>query len=88
MCLQPKCVSFWMFSDGARPPEDLTYAESFLNAPMTCDHDMLEDIAPQPPATQAMDGVVTSRRFAKGWHCKQCGRLSCRYARSPPCRTV
>ncbi|KAI0355710.1 hypothetical protein OH77DRAFT_1402391 [Trametes cingulata] len=79
MCLQPNCPAFWSLIDGTRPPEHLTYNESFKNSSFQCDHDMMEDIAPLPPATEAPDGVITSRRFCKGWHCKKCGRLSCRF---------
>ena len=78
MCLQPTCPAFWQLADGRCPPDDLDYYPDFLRASLQCDHDPLEDIAPQTPATEAADGVVTSRRFVKGWHCKQCGRLSCR----------
>ncbi|KAI1795659.1 hypothetical protein LXA43DRAFT_731491 [Ganoderma leucocontextum] len=79
MCLRPSCSAFWTFPDGRHPPQDLAYSDAFINASCACDHEYLEDIAPQPPTTQATDGVITSRRFTKGWHCKKCGRLSCRY---------
>ena len=59
LCLQSDCAAFWTLPDGRTPPEELTYAEAFLTASMKCNHDVLEDIAPQPPATQAVDGVVT-----------------------------
>ncbi|KAH9859075.1 hypothetical protein C2E23DRAFT_718154 [Lenzites betulinus] len=79
MCLQPHCPAFWTLIDGTRPSENLTYIERFLNSSFRCNHETLEDIAPLPPAIGAADGVITSRRFCKGWHCKTCGRLSCRY---------
>ncbi|EIW63566.1 uncharacterized protein TRAVEDRAFT_161894 [Trametes versicolor FP-101664 SS1] len=79
MCLQANCQSFWTRMDGSRPPEDLTYDSNFVNSSFQCEHGTLEDIAPLPPATGAADGVITSRRFCKGWHCKKCGRLSSRY---------
>ncbi|KAI0744219.1 hypothetical protein C8Q80DRAFT_885446 [Daedaleopsis nitida] len=79
MCLMPQCTTFWTLRNGSHPPETLAYANSFLSSRMNCEHDPLEDIAPILPATGAGDGVVTSRRFSKGWHCKQCGRLSCRF---------
>ncbi|KAI0630126.1 hypothetical protein C8Q77DRAFT_243759 [Trametes polyzona] len=79
VCLQPGCALFWTQINGSPPPAELTYDEKFLNSSFHCDHEMLEDIAPLPPATAAADGVVTSRRFCKGWHCRNCGRLSCRY---------
>ncbi|RDX42081.1 hypothetical protein OH76DRAFT_1363459 [Lentinus brumalis] len=78
MCLQPSCTAFWTFTDGVLGPEELTYDESFLAVSFLCEHDPLEDIVPQPPAVPE-DGVVTSRRFSRGWHCKKCGRLSSRY---------
>ncbi|KAL7281445.1 hypothetical protein ACG7TL_004758 [Trametes sanguinea] len=65
--------------DGTAPPEDLRYHPSFLNSSFQCDHEPLEGLEPSPPATGASDGVITSRRFCKGWHCKKCGRLSSRY---------
>ena len=77
MCLNPLCALFWTL-DGKSASQDLSYSEAFLNASHPCSHAMLEDIAPQPPVIEATDGVVTSRRFTKGWHCKDCGRLSCR----------
>ncbi|KAI8993885.1 hypothetical protein BD414DRAFT_480733 [Trametes punicea] len=78
MCLQPDCPTFWTLN-GGKPPEDLRYHPTFLNAPFQCDHETMEDISPLPPATGALDGVITSRRFCKGWHCRKCGRLSSRY---------
>ena len=81
MCLQPTCSAFWCLPDGSPAPEELTYVDAFVNASVPCAHDNLEDIAPSPPSTDPDDGIITSRRFAKGWHCKQCGRLSCRYVR-------
>lgn len=78
MCLQPSCTAFWTFTDGVLGPEELTYDESFLAVSFRCEHDPLEDIVPQPPAVPE-DGVVTSRRFSRGWHCKKCGRLSSRW---------
>ena len=79
MCLQPACTAFWKHPGGAPAPAELTYSPSFLCPSVRCTHEELEDVAPPPPATDAADGVITSRRFAKGWHCKRCGRLSCRY---------
>ncbi|KAI0665933.1 hypothetical protein C8Q78DRAFT_985535 [Trametes maxima] len=79
MCLRPNCPSFWSCDDHTDPPERLTYNQFFLDSRTECVHEMLEDIAPLPPAVDAADGVITSRRFCKGWHCKRCGRLSCRY---------
>lgn len=32
------------------------------------------------PISAPDNGVVTSYALTKGWHCSQCGRLSCRYA--------
>ena len=78
MCLRPRCPAFWTLLDGRPTPQDLTYSDAFLNATYQCNHEDLEDIAPQPPAAATTNGIVTSRRFTKGWHCKDCGRLSCR----------
>ncbi|TBU33626.1 hypothetical protein BD311DRAFT_651774 [Dichomitus squalens] len=78
MCLHPGCVAFWIMN-GTSPPQDLSYSEAFLRASLECNHEAMEDIAPQTPVTEATDGVITSRRFTRGWHCKDCGRLSCRY---------
>ncbi|KAI9067410.1 hypothetical protein FKP32DRAFT_1563809 [Trametes sanguinea] len=78
MCLQPTCIAFWRQRDGTVPPEDLVYHSAFLNSFLQCEHEPLEGLEPLPPATEASDGVITSRRFCKGWHCKKCGRLSSR----------
>ncbi|KAH9942478.1 uncharacterized protein BXZ73DRAFT_97887 [Epithele typhae] len=79
VCLQPACGEFWRLLDGSPPLEPLEYDERFLDAPYDCSHGILEDIAPSLPVTDKADGVITTSRFAKGWHCKKCGRLSSRY---------
>ncbi|GJE97772.1 hypothetical protein PsYK624_139930 [Phanerochaete sordida] len=81
MCLRPKCFAFWNFKSLVAAPTALNYASSFLQ-PMTIETDqILEDLQPGPPVAAGEDAarVTTSRHFCKGFHCTNCGRLSCRY---------
>ncbi|CAL1707262.1 unnamed protein product [Somion occarium] len=78
MCLQPSCRAFWELNGGT-PPNVLAYFEDFLRL-QSFPSKELEDIRPPPPIQGAPeDGITTSFLFTKGWHCKQCGRLSSRF---------
>ncbi|KAH9839293.1 uncharacterized protein C8Q71DRAFT_704302 [Rhodofomes roseus] len=77
MCLHRTCSRFWRNAQG-NAPTTLTYAKSFIN-PISFMPEDLEDLRPSPPVAEAEDGITTSSMFCKGWHCRRCGRLSCRY---------
>ncbi|KAH9935696.1 uncharacterized protein B0H18DRAFT_420627 [Fomitopsis serialis] len=77
MCLYRKCLGFWRSAQGHAPTQ-LTYARSFLH-PIAFAPEDLEELRPSPPVAEAEDGITTSSMFCKGWHCRQCGRLSSRY---------
>ncbi|KZT29010.1 hypothetical protein NEOLEDRAFT_1057099 [Neolentinus lepideus HHB14362 ss-1] len=77
MCATPDCPEFWHLEDGTVLPEALNYSDSFLVLlklpPAGC-----MDIRPLPPADSGTNGVTTSQEFTRGFHCRKCGRLSCR----------
>ncbi|KAL1744778.1 hypothetical protein HDZ31DRAFT_37795, partial [Schizophyllum fasciatum] len=83
ICLYPQCRAFWLI-EGVRPvvPDALEFNPDFvvLDDPCIVPADM-RDIRPPPPVDLDLlsrPGVTTTIPFTQGWHCKQCGRLSCR----------
>lgn len=79
-CLNPSCCRFWISVDGSRLPFRLQYNLQFLRLPpsyvLPCE---IRDIRPPLPVCSAPDGITTTHSFTRGWHCRGCGRLSCRY---------
>lgn len=77
VCTQPYCHMFWMLDDGKHPHDELTYAQSFLGLldlpSMGC-----RDIRPPLPVGPHSDQITTTLEFTRGYHCRTCGRLSCR----------
>ena len=85
-CLTPECPMFWTHIggefEGQPMPDNLDYHSSFLDLPPS---------QPLPPGFESvghaegvaveMDpiGITTSYTFSRGYHCVNCGRLSCRY---------
>ncbi|PCH43386.1 hypothetical protein WOLCODRAFT_164397 [Wolfiporia cocos MD-104 SS10] len=78
LCLRPKCAAFWRTQDGRAPSTVLDYAADFLQL-LPFPLERIGDIRPPLPVTDEPSGVTTNRIFCKGWHCRKCGRLSCRY---------
>ncbi|KAJ3475801.1 hypothetical protein NLI96_g11593 [Meripilus lineatus] len=80
-CLKPSCRQFWTIAeDDMEVPSSLSYSQSFLELVHFPEQDLV-DIRPSAPMSvmPQSGGVATSRHFCKGWHCRNCGRLSSRY---------
>lgn len=79
-CLNPSCCRFWISVDGSRLPFRLQYNLQFLRLlpsyVLPCE---IRDIRPPLPVCSAPDGITTTHSFTRGWHCRGCGRLSCRF---------
>ncbi|KAG9316630.1 hypothetical protein JVU11DRAFT_2684 [Chiua virens] len=75
MCLNPRCNMFWSINGVG--PEQLDYREEFLQL-LPHKFERLPEISPAK-MVEAQDGVTTTYAFSKGWHCTNCGRLSCRF---------
>src|ERR1700722_9385531 len=81
ICLQPRCPLFCREvqakSDSSSCSQTLSYSTELLrlqpanHTPVSVDY-----LYPQLPCNDS----TTSRPFAKGIHCRDCGRLSARYA--------
>lgn len=79
MCLTPECAAFWTMKHGKPPGDVLDYTANFLKLkPAQSLPANLPELFPKPPPTEAWDDVTTAYAFSKGWHCRQCGRLSSR----------
>lgn len=77
ICLQPSCRFFWKLS-GREQPGALHYSNSFLQL-YELQSQELPDLRPPPPTENVPDdGVTTTYHFTRGWHCRECGRLSSR----------
>ncbi|KAJ8077182.1 hypothetical protein PM082_001610 [Marasmius tenuissimus] len=80
-CLNPSCHGFWSCNGVFLPEDELDYNPSFLTSLPS--HPILReeyrDIRPPLPITAPPDGVTTIRSFTRGFHCRECGKLSCRY---------
>ncbi|KAJ7085343.1 hypothetical protein C8R43DRAFT_909216, partial [Mycena crocata] len=79
-CLNPECQVFWTTSWGGQPSLELEYSPDFL---AIIDHRPLPasfqgTLIPPPPVFVPTDGITTTAKFNRGWHCENCGRLSCR----------
>lgn len=80
-CLKPQCFSFWDFPGRNEAPMSLSYSLPFLQPIELKLQYELEDLRPPLPVDKTTHGGVgatTSRHFYKGWHCRNCGRLSSR----------
>ncbi|KAF9263398.1 hypothetical protein L218DRAFT_999717 [Marasmius fiardii PR-910] len=79
-CLNSMCAAFWTHN-GAPLPEELGYNGQLLEllpAPDTFSEEF-KDIRPPEPITMPRDGITTIRSFTRGFHCRKCGKLSCRF---------
>ena len=74
MCLNPRCNVFW--SINGEDPKQLDYREEFLML-LPQKFERLPNITPVK-VIETPGGVTTTYAFSKGWHCTNCGRLSCR----------
>jgi len=80
MCLTPECAAFWTLEHGGPPRGVLDYTSNFLELkPTQALPSNLPELFLKPPPTEAWDHITTAYAFTKGWHCRQCGRLSSRY---------
>ncbi|KAJ7509581.1 hypothetical protein B0H11DRAFT_1252644 [Mycena galericulata] len=82
-CLNPTCRSFWIVpSSGHWLPGQLDYNPDFLTIidlrPMPLQ--FRDELLPKPPVLAPKDGITTTYAHTRGWHCRKCGRLSCRSA--------
>lgn len=84
MCLREECDAFWSVSDTGEtldPPGRLQYSDVFLRARnSTYEIGVPFDVVPPAPPDAASYANRTdlTRVFWRGFHCKNCGRLSCR----------
>ncbi|KAJ7053615.1 hypothetical protein C8F01DRAFT_551631 [Mycena amicta] len=88
ICLNPSCVRFfygYVGNDAWRLlpyGADLEYKPDFLSL---VDRDPLpstfcNSLLPPPPNVNPEGGVMTNYASTRGWHCAECGRVSCRSA--------
>src|ERR1700679_1477842 len=80
ICLQPSCILFFREvhakSDSSSCAQTLSYSTELLRLqPANHQPVSADSIIPPSPSTD----TKTSRPFAKGMHCRDCGRLSTRY---------
>ncbi|KAK0495928.1 hypothetical protein EDD18DRAFT_1074824 [Armillaria luteobubalina] len=80
MCLQSECQRFWVIdADDTVLPEQLKYNLVFLELLPNLTLPATLNIYP-PPLPRVLEGTITTTEsFSRGWHCTECGRLSCRY---------
>ncbi|KAL1670057.1 hypothetical protein GGF50DRAFT_109790 [Schizophyllum commune] len=83
ICLHPQCQAFWLV-DGVYPVEsgklETNPNLATLDDPCWVPENM-RDVRPPPPVNLDLlckPSITTTEPFTQGWHCKQCGRLSCR----------
>ncbi|KAI5890533.1 uncharacterized protein SCHCODRAFT_02632122 [Schizophyllum commune H4-8] len=83
ICLYPQCQAFWLV-DGVHPvaPNNLKANPDLATLDDPCwVPENMRDVRPPPPVKLDLlckPGITTTEPFTQGWHCKQCGRLSCR----------
>ncbi|KAF9452750.1 hypothetical protein P691DRAFT_756135 [Macrolepiota fuliginosa MF-IS2] len=78
-CLNPKCRRFWLDMNGKSLGDELQYNPQFLQlAPADALAVPAEKLEPGLPLITSQ-GLTTDYAYTRGWHCKSCGRLSCRY---------
>jgi hypothetical protein len=83
MCLQPSCAAFCREDqttiDSQSRAKTLSYSTELLRL-RPANHQPVSADSLYPPLPT--EGCTTPRPFAKGIHCRNCGRLSTRYAYS------
>ncbi|KAI9461318.1 hypothetical protein BJY52DRAFT_1117206 [Lactarius psammicola] len=80
-CLQPKCPLFFVVNPdtlvaGDSPSSSLSYSAELLRL-RPANHLPVSAASFFPPSPSSI--ATTPRPFAKGMHCKECGRLSTRF---------
>lgn len=81
MCLNPGCRTFWIVDGKPCPLDGLSFDPSFTTVQVQ-PVDIIIDwewLLPPPPPTGGRTAVITSNRYSRGMHCRDCGRLSCRF---------
>lgn len=77
-CLNPDCPRFWLDMNDRLLSDELEYNFRFTQlAPasaLAIPAEKLEPCLPGPTSP----GLTTDYAYTRGWHCKDCGRLSCR----------
>ncbi|XP_006460754.1 hypothetical protein AGABI2DRAFT_117682 [Agaricus bisporus var. bisporus H97] len=77
-CLNPDCPRFWLDMNDRLLSDELEYNSRFTQlAPasaLAIPAEKLEPCLPGPTSP----GLTTDYAYTRGWHCKDCGRLSCR----------
>ncbi|KAH9961252.1 hypothetical protein BC827DRAFT_1203467 [Russula dissimulans] len=80
MCLQPSCAEFCIVyqatEDSPQPTQTFSYSTELLRL-RPANHQPVSADSLYPPLPT--EGSTTSRPFAKGIHCRDCGRLSTRF---------
>lgn len=77
-CLNPDCPRFWQDVNSQPLGDDLQYNSQFLQlAPANTLAVPAENLQPASPLLTSY-GLTTDYAYTRGWHCKNCGRLSCR----------
>jgi ribosomal protein L37E len=80
-CLNPVCSEFWNVGSKDSALLDLKYNERFLELqPISSPVGLDQDLRPRLPTQNPTDGINTTYTFTRGWHCRNCGRLSTRYS--------
>ncbi|KAJ7852814.1 hypothetical protein B0H14DRAFT_3450607 [Mycena olivaceomarginata] len=82
-CLHPACHLFWMIpSTNDFLPSELGYNPDFLTVidPRPIPSSFRDELLPRLLDPAPANGVTTSYAYSRGWHCRKCGRLSCRSA--------
>ncbi|KAJ6553490.1 hypothetical protein DFH09DRAFT_988081 [Mycena vulgaris] len=81
-CTNSACASFWQTDSGMLLPPDLDYDRNFLQLrePPQFPAGFNAQLIPARPNLSPANGMTTSFRYTRGWHCNDCGRVSCRAA--------
>lgn len=81
MCLYSGCSKFWRCGVDGPMPQTLAFNPEFLqllDEPVQrAKHEHLKPGLPVRPDDEASK-LGTGIDFTRGWHCSDCGRLSCR----------
>ncbi|KAJ3724864.1 hypothetical protein C8R42DRAFT_463116 [Lentinula raphanica] len=82
VCLNSACSRFWHLPGNGNDliPDELDFHERFLQLQTLAALDEgFRNIEPPQPETSPLDQITTLQSFTRGMHCRECGRLSCRF---------